>query len=134
MNPDEIRHILTEAKTIAVVGMSPKPERDSHVVGRYLHEAGYTVIPVNPGQEQILGLTCYQTLTQIPGSVDVVDIFRRPEFVPPIVEEAIQIGARTVWMQDGVIHEEAAARARAAGLTVVMDRCMLRDHRAFMPH
>ena len=124
--------MLQQARTIAVVGMSPNPDRDSHIVGRYLHESGYRVVPVNPGQTEILGLPCYRTLAEIPEPVDVVDIFRKPEHVPPIVEEAIKIGARVVWMQDGVVHEEAAARARAAGLTVVMDRCMLRDHRALM--
>lgn len=129
---NDLRAIFEQARTIAVVGMSPDPDRDSHVVGRYLHQAGYRVVPVRPGQNEILGLPCYRTLTDIPGPVDVVDIFRKPEHVPPIVEEAIKIGARVVWMQDGVVHEEAAARARAAGLTVVMDRCMLRDHRALM--
>jgi predicted CoA-binding protein len=132
VEPDAIRAILRSARTVAVVGMSPNPERDSHAVGRYLMDAGYSVIPVNPGADEILGRRCYRTLAEVPGPVDIVDIFRRPEHVPPIVEEAIRIGARVVWMQDGVVHEEAAARARAAGLTVVMDRCMLRDHRALM--
>ena len=129
---DSIRKILEEARSIAVVGISPRPERDSHAVARYLRDAGYTIFPVNPNAEEILGLRCYRTLGEIPDPVDVVDIFRRPEHVPPIVQEAIDIGARVVWMQDGVVHEEAAARARAAGLTVVMDRCMLRDHRALL--
>lgn len=128
----ELRQIFETARTIAVVGMSPNPDRDSHIVGRYLHEAGYRVIPVNPAAEEIIGLRCAASLRDIGEPVDVVDIFRRPEHVPPIVEEAIAIGARVIWMQDGVVHEEAAARARAAGLTVVMDRCMMRDLRALM--
>ncbi|MCX5876257.1 MAG: CoA-binding protein [Deltaproteobacteria bacterium] len=123
-----IKKLLTTAKTIAVVGLSPKESRPSNMVARYLIEAGYTVIPVNPGQEEILGLPCYANLAAIPGPVDIVDIFRRSEDVPPIVEEAIQIGARAVWMQEGVIHAEAAQTAKAAGLMLVMDRCIKTVH------
>ena len=128
----ELREIFEQSRTIAVVGMSPNPDRDSHVVGRYLHQAGYRVFPVNPGAAEIAGLKCYRTLREIGEPIDVVDVFRRSELVPPVVDEAIAVGAKVVWMQDGVVHEEAAAKARAAGLTVVMDRCMLRDHRALM--
>ena len=120
--------ILNTYRTVAVVGLSPKPERPSNRVANYLKEQGYRVIPVNTYATEILGETCYPDLSSIPEPVDVVDIFRRPEAVPPIVEEAIEIGAKAVWMQEGVINEEAAARAKEAGLLVVMDRCMLKEH------
>ena len=124
----KIRTILQGSKTIAVVGLSPKPDRPSHQVACYLMEAGYTVIPVNPGQDTILGLTCYPNLRAIPTSVDLVDIFRQAEHVMPIVEEAIGIGARFIWMQEGIVNEEAAALAEKSGLKVVMDRCTKIDH------
>ncbi len=120
--------LLTTARTIALVGLSPKETRPSNMVARYLIEAGYTVIPVNPGQEKILGLDCYPDLASIPVPVDIVDIFRRSEDVPPIVAEAIAIGAKAIWMQEGVIHDESARTARAAGLVVVMDRCLKTVH------
>ena len=124
----KIRKILEESKSVAVVGLSPKPQRPSHRVARYLMETGYTIIPVNPGHESILGLPCYPNLRAIPTSVDLVDIFRRPETVLPVVEDAIAIGARFIWMQEGIVNEEAAAKAEAAGLTVIMDRCTMVDH------
>jgi len=124
-----IKNILEESKTVAVVGLSPREERDSHRVAKYLQSQGYRIIPVNPSADEILGERSYPNLTSIPESIDVVDVFRRSEAVPEIVEEAIKVGARTVWMQIGVIHEEAAARAREAGLQVVMDRCMMIEHR-----
>ena len=123
-----IRRILRDSKTIAVVGLSPKPQRPSHQVARYLMAAGYIIIPVNPGQDTILGLPCYRSLKAIPTQVDMVDIFRRPEAVLPIVEDAIAIGAKFIWMQEGIVHKEAAAKAEAAGLIVVMDRCTKIDH------
>ena len=123
-----IRRILNDSKTIAVVGLSPKPQRPSHQVACYLMEAGYTIIPVNPGQDSILGLPCYPDLRAIPTQVDMVDIFRRPEAVLPIVEDAIAIGAKFIWMQEGIVNEQAAAKAEAAGLLVVMDRCTKIDH------
>ena len=122
--------ILREFRRVAVVGVSDRPERDSHRVAAYLQQAGYTIIPVNPLVGHVLGLPCWASLHEAPGPIEVVDVFRRSELVPPVVDEAIAIGARAIWMQDGVIHEDAAARARAAGLLVVMDRCMLRDHAA----
>ena len=125
---DEVELQLTEAKTIAVVGMSPRPERPSHYVAKYLMDQGYTIVPVNPQVDRLLGLTSYPDLRSIPHPVDLVDIFRRSSQVPPIVDDAIAIGARFIWMQDGVIHEAAAAKARAAGLSIVMDNCMLREH------
>ena len=123
-----IRRILMDSNTIAVVGLSPKPHRPSHQVARYLMEAGYIIIPVNPGQDSILGLPCYSNLRDIPSPVDMVDIFRRQEEVLPIVEDAIAIGAKFVWMQEGIINEAAAAKAEAAGLVVIMDRCTKIDH------
>ena len=123
-----IRRILQYSQTIAIVGLSPKPHRPSNQVARYLMEAGYRIIPVNPGQDTILGLPCYPNLLAIPAQVDLVDIFRRQEEVLPIVEEAIAIGAKFVWMQEGIVNEGAAAKAKAAGLEVVMDRCTKIDH------
>jgi len=120
--------ILNSSQTIAVVGLSPKPERPSYRVASYLKEQGYRIIPVNPQVREILGERSYPELVSIPESVDVVDIFRDVKDVPPIVEEAIKIGAKVVWMQEGVINEEAAARARGVGLVVVMDKCMRKEH------
>lgn len=125
---EEVRAVLKKYKTVAVVGLSPKPERDSHKVAKYLKEEGYDVIPVNPGQKEILGLKSYPSLKAIPIPVDVVDIFRRPEAIPPIVDDAIEIGAKVVWMQLGIAHNEAADKARKAGLEVVMDKCMKIEH------
>jgi predicted CoA-binding protein len=124
----EIRRILKEYRNIAVVGLSPKESRPSHQVAVYLLAAGFHVIPVNPGQSRILGRTCYPDLLSVPEPVEIVDIFRRSEEVEPIVEQAIRIGARVIWMQEGIINEAAAARARAAGLQVIMDRCLKVDH------
>jgi uncharacterized protein len=121
--------ILQSARTVAVVGLSGKRYRPSYGVAEYLKREGYRVIPVNPEETEVLGEKSYPDLDSVPGEIDVVDIFRRPEFVPEIVEAAIRKGAKVVWMQEGVIHEEAARRAREAGLTVVMDRCILKDHR-----
>jgi hypothetical protein len=121
--------ILKTYRKVAVVGLSPKPDRPSHRVASYLKGQGYRIIPVNTYAKEILGETCYTSLSSVPEPVDVVDIFRRPEAVLPIVEEAIKIGAKAVWMQEGVINEEAASLAKGAGLLVVMDRCMLKEHR-----
>lgn len=121
--------ILHSARTIAVVGLSGKRYRPSYGVAEYLQRAGFRIIPVNPEETEVLGEKAYPDLDSIPEAVDVVDVFRRAEFVPPIVEAAIRKGAKMVWMQEGVIHEEAAKRAEEAGLAVVMDRCILKDHR-----
>jgi predicted CoA-binding protein len=126
--PDAAEKILTSARTIAVVGLSANPRRPSHGVARYLQRVGYRIIPVNPNLEEVLGERAYPTLREIPQPVDVVDVFRRSEFVGPIVDDAIAIKATAVWLQDGVFDEEAAARARGAGLDVVMDDCMMRRH------
>jgi predicted CoA-binding protein len=128
VNMNEIKKILGASISIAVVGLSPKENRPSNLVGRYLIDAGYTIIPVNPGHTEILGKKCYPSLTEINTQVDIVDIFRRSEDVLPIVEEAITIGAKIIWMQLGVVNHQAAARAEEAGLTVIMDRCIKIDH------
>jgi uncharacterized protein len=124
-----IPELLKTSRTIAVVGLSSKRFRPSYGVSEYMQRNGYRIIPVNPHEQTVLGEKCYPDLDSVTDRVDIVDIFRRAEFVPEIVEAAIRIGARAVWMQEGVVHEEAAARARAAGLEVVMDRCILKDHR-----
>ena len=128
-----VRDILEKSKVIAVVGLSPKPERDSHEVAKYLQDQGYRIVPVNPRADTILGEKSYPDLASIPEKVDVVDIFRRSDDVPPVVDQAIAIGAKAVWMQLGIVNEDAAAKAREAGLGVVMDRCMLVEHRNLVP-
>ena len=120
--------ILESARTIAVVGLSPDPRRPSHGVARYLQRVGYRIIPVNPNIDEVLGERAYPSLRDVTDPVDVVDIFRRSEFVGPIVDDAIAMRAHAVWLQDGVVDQLAAARASAAGLDVVMDDCMMRRH------
>ncbi|MBL7126191.1 MAG: CoA-binding protein [Dehalococcoidales bacterium] len=120
--------ILREFRNIAVVGLSANPERPSYRIASYLAEQGYNIIPVNPNTQEVLDKTSYPDLGSIPEKVDVVEIFRRPEDVMPVVEEAIKTGAKAVWMQEGIVNEEAAARARGAGLLVVMDKCMFKEH------
>jgi predicted CoA-binding protein len=129
----QISEILRVCRTIAVVGLSAKRYRPSYGVAEYMQRAGYRIIPVNPHETEVLGEKCYPDLESVPGPIDIVDIFRRSEFVPEIVEAAIRKGAKAVWMQEGVIDEEAARRAREAGLEVVMDRCILKDHRRLAP-
>ncbi|MDQ7859053.1 MAG: CoA-binding protein [Armatimonadota bacterium] len=129
MNREAIGAILSKSRTIAVVGLSDNPARPSHQVAGYLQRAGYRIIPVNPHVTRVHGETAVASLREVPGPVDVVLIFRRPEHVPAIVEDAIAIGARAVWMQSGIRHSAAAARARAAGLAVVEDACMMVEHR-----
>lgn len=124
-----IPEVLRTAKVIAVVGLSPNPNRPSNGVSDYLRRVGYRVIPVNPTVPEVFGERSYATLDEVPEKIDIVDIFRRSEYVPEIVESAIRVGAKCVWMQEGVVHEQAAERARAAGLQVVMDRCTLKEHR-----
>lgn len=124
-----ISEILHSSRTIAVIGLSGKRYRPSYGVAEYMKKAGYRIIPVNPHEAEVLGETCYPDLDAVPDQVDIVDIFRRAEFVPEIVEAAIRKGAKAIWMQEGVIHEAAARRAEEAGLAVVMDRCILKDHR-----
>jgi len=129
MSDEEIRSLLSTAKTIAVVGLSAKAWRPSHGVSEYMQSRGYRIIPVNPHLTEALGEKAYARLEDVPGPIDIVNIFRRPEAVEPIVDAAIQKGARMVWMQEGVIHHGAADKARRAGLAVVMDRCILKEHR-----
>ena len=122
-----ITELLASAKSIAVVGLSSKSFRPSYGVAQYLQSAGYRIIPVNPNESSVLGEKCYVRLEDIPEKVDIVDIFRRSELAPEVVDEAIRIGARAVWMQEGVVNEEAAERARRAGLFVVMDLCIAKE-------
>jgi predicted CoA-binding protein len=124
-----IADLLQSAHTIAVVGLSNKVWRPSYGVSEYMQRAGYRIIPVNPELREALGERCYPDVESVPERIDIVNIFRRSELVPEIVDAAIRVGAKAVWMQEGVVNEEAAARARAAGLTVVMDRCLLKEHR-----
>ena len=124
-----IPELLRSSHVIAVVGLSSKKFRPSYGVAEYMQREGYRIIPVNPHETEVLGEKSYARLEDIPDRLDIVDIFRRSEFVGPIVESAIRLGAKAVWMQEGVVHEEAARRARQAGLMVVMDRCILREHR-----
>lgn len=125
---DPIAELLKSSHTIAVVGLSSNKFRPSYGVAEYLQHAGYRIIPVNPNETEVLGERAVARLEDIRGKADIVDIFRRSEFVPPIVESAIAIGAKTVWMQEGVVNEAAAERARNAGLFVVMDHCILKEH------
>ncbi|MCP5517513.1 MAG: CoA-binding protein [Verrucomicrobiales bacterium] len=126
----EIRQILESSQTVAVVGLSDRPDRASHGVAAYLQSRGYRIIPVNPNVPEVLGERAYPELSAVPDPVDIVNVFRRPEAVPEIVEQAVAKGARTIWMQEGIVHNAAADRARAAGLQVVMSRCLLKEHRA----
>ena len=133
---DPITELLRTARTIAVVGCSPKPHRDSHRVAAYLQRAGYRIVPVNPGFDEILGVPCYPTLGSVPRDVeiDIVDVFRRSEHVPPIVDAAVARGVAAVWLQLGVSHPQAEARAREAGLQVVSDRCLKIEHSRRIGH
>lgn|ERR1035437_6759772 len=130
-NPSDavIRDMLAQPRRIVVVGCSPDPQRDSHRIARLLMEKGHTVLPVNPAAHKILGQPCYASLRDVPGRIDMVDVFRRADGAGAVVDEAIAIGVKMVWMQLGVIDEAAAARAQAAGLTVVMDRCAAIEYR-----
>ena len=124
--------LLRNAKTIAVVGLSSKRMRPSYGVSEYLQRSGYRIIPVNPTETEVLGEKSYATLDEVPEPIDIVDVFRRSEYVPDIVDAAIRIKAKAVWMQEGVVHEAAAEKARAAGLEVIQDRCILKEHRRVM--
>jgi uncharacterized protein len=125
----EIVRLLEQSHTITVVGLSPKEHRDSNRVARYLINQGYDIIPVNPGQEKLLGRPCYKRVSDVPGKIDIVDCFISPSRIPQVVEEAIAVGAAAVWMQIGVVHNEAASRAREAGLQVVMNKCIMVEHK-----
>jgi len=127
--PETIRKILKESKTVAVVGLSDKPGRYSYVVASYLMDNGYKIIPVNPNISEWKGLKSFASLKDVPEKIDVVDIFRRSEFVKEVVEETIAVRAKAIWMQEGVMDEKAAEKTEKAGLLVVMDRCMMKEHR-----
>ena len=134
MNPEALRALLREATTIAIVGLSPKPWRASHQVARYLQEAGYRIVPVNPEHEAVLGERSYPSLTAAAaaGSIDVVDVFRRSEFAGAIVDEAIAVQPRLIWLQVGVVDPAAGGRAAAAGIPCIMDRCLMVDHQKLL--
>jgi predicted CoA-binding protein len=125
---ETITKLLKDSRVVAVVGLSSRAGRPSYGVAQYLQSVGYRIIPVNPAETAVLGEHAYAALEDVPEKIDIVDIFRRPEFVPEIVESAIRAGAKAVWMQEGVVNEPAAERARKAGLVVVMDRCMHKEH------
>jgi len=134
MKDEELKDILNNFKTVAVVGISSREDRASFMVASYLKSKGYRIIPVRPDGDRILGEKVYHSLTEIPKEIeiDVVDIFRKSEDIPPIVEEAIQRGAKMIWMQEGVIHKEAGIKAEEAGLKVLMDRCMKKEHQRLL--
>src|SRR5579863_5169611 len=137
MQPSKVQpvageNLLRNAKTIAVVGLSSRRSRPSYGVSEYMQANGYRIIPVNPNETEVLGEKSYSSLEEVPEHIDIVDVFRRSECVPEIVDAAIRIGAQGVWLQEGVVHEEAAAKARAAGLEVVMDHCILKEHRKML--
>jgi len=127
-----IPELLRSSRTIAVVGLSHRRMRPSFGVSEYMQSAGYKIIPVNPRETEVLGEQAYARLEEVPGPIDIVNVFRRPEFVPEIVDSAIRVGAKAVWLQEGVVHDEAAGRARRAGLFVVQDRCILKEHRKLL--
>lgn len=129
MSDEDLRHLLRSAKTIAVVGCSTQPGKPSHEVPRYLIEQGYRVIPVHPSAREILGERAYASLADVPGPIDIVNVFRPADEAPAVVQAAIARGARAVWLQQGISHPDAAARAREAGLAVVMDQCIMQVHR-----
>ena len=131
-NDADMIEMLREGKTIAVVGLSSKRLRPSHGVSAYMQEHGYRIVPVNPAETEVLGEKAFTTLGEVPFPVDIVNVFRQPEFVPEIVDEALRLGVKYLWLQEDVVHEAAAAKARAAGVKVVMDRCILKEHRRLM--
>ena len=134
MSDEQIRELLRLTKTIAVVGMSSNPMRPSFGVSRFLQRQGFRVIPVNPNEREVLGEHAYRSVKDVPDAIDIVNIFRRPARVPEVVEDALAKGARCIWMQEGVINHEAAKKAEAAGLPVVMDRCILKELARLLPY
>jgi len=127
----ELRALLKRVKTIAVVGLSPKPERPSHGVAESIRRFGFNIIPVHPAVKEVLGEKAYERLADVPVPIDLVNVFRRAEFIDGIVDECLAIGIKAIWIQEGIVNEPAAARARAAGMTVVMNRCIYRDYRLY---
>lgn len=133
-DPTEIKRLLESSRTIAVVGLSANPGRPSHAVARYMQTQGYRIVPVNPNHQAVLGEFCYPSLLDIPSStpIDLVNVFRRPDAISLVVEQTLQIGVGAIWMQEGVVDEQAARKAEKAGLTVVMDRCLLKEHSRYI--
>lgn len=128
----EVKEILTKTKTIAIVGLSPNEERPSNRVAKYLQSVGYKIIPVNPGHKEILGERCFRSLSEIPVGIDLVDVFRRSEDLPPIIEEAIKTGVRVIWLQEGIsVSEELARKVKDSGILLVEDRCIMKEHKRF---
>jgi predicted CoA-binding protein len=125
---EEIKGILRKCRTIAVVGISPKESRDSNRVAKYLMKQGYEIVPVNPGQREILEKPCFRTLSDIPFPIDMADLFLNPERVPIVVDQAIDMGVQVIWMQEGVVHNKAAQKAREKGIEVVMNKCIMKEH------
>lgn len=132
MDDPNVARLLRNAEVIAVVGLSSNPFRPSYGVAEYLKSVGYRIIPVNPNEVEVLGEKSYPSVTAVPGHIDIVDIFRRPNAVPEVVDAAMQIKAGAIWMQEGIVDEESAKKARAAGIPVVMDRCILKEHRRLL--
>lgn len=132
MTDDDIKHLLERTQRIAVIGLSSDPGRPSHGVARSLQGFGYKIVPVNPKETEILGETSYPDLASVPGDIDLVDVFRAPEHVPAIVDACIERGVPAIWLQEGVVHEDAARRARDAGIEVIMDRCIYKEYRRLM--
>lgn len=130
MQNDEIRELLSKTRTIAVIGLSSDPLRPSFGVTQYMQRKGYRIIPVNPNEQSVLGEKSYGSLAEVPEKIDLVDVFRRPEFVPEIVDEVIRLKIPAVWLQEGVVHQVAAEKARKAGVLIVMDKCIFKEHRA----
>ena len=132
-SPGRIRELLLTVRTIAVLGLSNNPARPSYRVAQAMQGLGYRIVPVRPGQTEVLGEKAYASLSELPQAPDLVDVFRAPEHVPAIVDECIRLGVKALWLQEGVVHAEAAARAAAAGILVVMDRCVWKEHQALLP-
>jgi len=126
---EDRRELLRRVKVIAVVGLSPNPARPSHGVARSMQRFGYSIIPIHPTAVEVLGAKAYRRLSEVPGQIDLVNVFRRAEFIGPIVEDCLALGIKAIWIQEGIVNERAARRARDGGMTVVMDRCIYRDHR-----
>ena len=131
-SPEEIKALLKRVKTIAVVGLSPKPDRPSYVVARAMQRYGYRIIPVRPATAEVLGEKCYPSLADVPEKIDLVDVFRAADHIPALVDECLALGLPAVWIQEGIVNEAAAEKARAAGMTVVMDRCIYKDYVGLM--
>ena len=132
--PEQIKDVLTKYKRIAVVGLSPNEERPSNGVTRYMIRKGYDVVGVNPGHESILGQPCYISVLDVPGQIEIVNVFRNSSAVPEVVDHCIEMKAKVIWLQEGVTHAEAEEKASKAGMIVISDKCILKEHRKYIPH